>query len=207
MSSREYKLRRLNDFRRSVPFVSQRALEAIFQEARANGIPELVHRATMQKASDIVLSDHCEYGDLLYDVTLHGKERQVSNVALNPLSYLHAAVVQGGSYTDLVCDTYARKQPSYEAPWSLVVYADEVDAGDPIAPRGHTRKVWAFYFSFLEFGMANLSKEEAWLTVRICRTVDCDELSAGALIYGHLSLIVFPLRFVQTNKLIKGKRD
>ena len=178
---RASKLRRLNDFRRKVPFVSQRALEAMFEDIRANGLPELITRECMQQASNLVFSDHCEYGDLLADTSMVGIEGPAYSAALNPLSYLHAAVVQGGSYTQLVLDTYARKPPSYEAPWSLVVYSDEIDAGDPLAPRGHTRKVWAFYFSFLEFGMSILSKEEAWLTVRIARTVDCDRLDAGAV--------------------------
>jgi hypothetical protein len=135
----------------------------------------------MQQASNLVLSDHCEYGDLLADTSMVGIEGPAYSAALNPFSYLHAAVVQGGSYTQLVLDTYARKPPSHEAPWSLVVYSDEIDAGDPIAPRGHTRKVWAFYFSFLEFGSAALSKEEAWLTCRIARTVDVDRLDAGVV--------------------------
>jgi hypothetical protein len=178
---RDAKLRKLNNFRRNVPFVSQRALTAIFDEIKTNGLPELTYRHDMQEASDLVFSDHAEYGDLLAEVTMVGTEGPEGSIALNPLSYLHAAVVQGGSYTQLVLDTYARKQPSPEAPWSLVVYSDEIDAGDPLAPRGHTRKVWAFYFSFLEFGMINLSKEEAWLTVTIYRTVDCDRLDAGSI--------------------------
>ena len=65
---------------------------------------------------------------------------------------------RGGSYTQLVLDTYAKKQSSPEAPWKLVIYSDEIDAGDPLAPRWHTRKVWAFCFSFLEFGSIVLSK-------------------------------------------------
>ena len=173
------KLRKLNDFRRKVPFVSQRALTTIFEEVRVNGLPELIHRHDMQESSDLVLSDHAEYGDLMTKVTMVGIEGPETGMLVNPLSYLHAAVVQGGSYTQLVLDTYAKKQSSPEAPWQLVIYSDEIDAGDPLAPRGHTRKVWAFYFSFLEFGSIMLSKEEAWLTVTVYRTVDCDRIDAG----------------------------
>jgi len=69
------------------------------------------------------------------------------------------------------------------------MYCDEIDAGDPIAPRSHTRNVWAFYFSFLEFGMINLSKEEAWLTVTIARTVDVDLVDAG-----YVKALIRPLK-------------
>jgi len=180
VSDRISKLRRLNDFRRKVPFASQRALEAMFEDIRSNGLPELIRRHDMQEASDLMFSDHSVYGDLLANTTLVGTDgTPVPSAIVNHLSYLHAAVTQGGAYTQLVLDTCARKPASPEAPWSLVMYSDEIDAGDPIAPRGHTRKVWAFYFSFLEFGMINLSKEEAWLTVTIARTVDIDLVDAG----------------------------
>ena len=102
------KLRKLNDFRRKVPFVSQRALTTIFEEVRVNGLPELIHRHDMQESSDLVLSDHAEYGDLMTKVTMVGIEGPETGMLVNPLSYLHAAVVQGGSYTQLVLDTYAK---------------------------------------------------------------------------------------------------
>ena len=111
------KLRKLNDFRRKVPFVSQRALTTIFEDVRVNGLPELIHRHDMQESSDLVLSDHAEYGDLMTKVTMVGIEGPETGMLVNPLSYLHAAVVQGGSYTQLVLDTYAKKQSSPEAPW------------------------------------------------------------------------------------------
>ena len=90
------KLRKLNDFRRKVPFVSQRALTTIFEEVRVNGLPELIHRHDMQESSDLVLSDHAEYGDLMTKVTMVGIEGPETGMLVNPLSYLHAAVVQGG---------------------------------------------------------------------------------------------------------------
>ena len=103
-------------FQEKVPFVSQRALTTIFEEVRVNGLPELIHRHDMQESSDLVLSDHAEYGDLMTKVTMVGIEGPETGMLVNPLSYLHAAVVQGGSYTQLVLDTYAKKQSSPEAP-------------------------------------------------------------------------------------------
>ena len=41
-------------------------------------------------------------------VTMVGIEGPETGMLVNPLSYLHAAVVQGGSYTQLVLDTYAK---------------------------------------------------------------------------------------------------
>ena len=177
--SRAQKLRRLDDFRRRVPFVSQAALAGIFQEIQQHGMPELLHRHDMVEAADFNLQQHQEYGELLPDIELVDKDGQpVGSTAVNFLSYLHAAFTQGGSYTDLMCDCMEQSQEA----WNLIVYSDEIDAGDPVAPRGHTRKVWSIYFSFLEFGPMVLSQEEAWLTIRVARTVEVDNLAAGCYV-------------------------
>ena len=93
MSDRVAKLRRLNAFRRQVPFVSQRALEAIFEKMRVNGLPELVRRHDTQELSDLVFSDQAACGDLTSEVTMVGTAGPETSMVLN--SYLHAAVVQG----------------------------------------------------------------------------------------------------------------
>ena len=53
---------------------------------------------------------------------------------------------------NLVVESYKRCPSTPEKPWQMIVYSDEVDAGDPVAPRGHTRKLWSIYFSFVECG-------------------------------------------------------
>ena len=60
-------------------------------------------------------------------------------------------------------------------PWSLVLYTDEITPGDGFATTNH-RTSWLWYFTFLEFGLHNLCREELWLpfgTLRshICKTV------------------------------------
>ena len=180
---RKAKLRKLNDFRRAVPFVSQNALEAIFELVQKDGLPELHLKKHMHEATEVVLAEHSQYGELVTTQTLVGTNGvNTECVAVNPLSYMHAAVSQGGSYTELVCRTLEKKGCSPEKPWQLIVYTDEIDPGDPVAPRGHTRKVWSFYFAFVEFGMRALSKEEAWLTCEIERTCDVERIAAGAFL-------------------------
>ena len=98
-------------------------------------MPDLVHRKAMAEAAEFNLQQHQAYGELLQDIELVGKDgKPVGSTAVNFLSYLHAAFTQGGSYTELMCDRMA-KNPD---PWTLIVYSDEIDAGDPVAPRGHT---------------------------------------------------------------------
>lgn len=178
---RKAKLQKLNHFRRAVPFVSQRALEAIFELVRKDGLPELQLKKHMHETTEATFAERSQYGELVTTHTLVGiNGANTKCVGVNPLSYMHAAFSQGGSYTDLACRTLSQKGCSPEKPWQLIVYTDEIDPGDPLAPRGHTRKVWSFYFAFVEFGLHALSKEEAWLTCEIARTVDVDSVAAGA---------------------------
>ena len=137
----------------------------------------------MYEAANLGLDSCNDYGELLQEIKLVGKEgKGVESLAVNFASYVSAAFSQGGAYTILVIDTYKKFASSPEQPWRMIVYSDEIDSGDPVAPRGHTRKLWAIYFSFIEFGPIILSHEEAWLTLRLERTVDVDLVDAGRLI-------------------------
>ena len=182
-SGRQAKLRKLDQFRRDVPYVSQNALDKICQWIKQNGLPELTSRVDMWRAAELGLESCNDYGELLQEIKLVGKDggKGVESLAVNFASYVSAAFSQGGAYTNLVIDTHKKSASSPEKPWQMIVYSDEIDAGDPVAPRGHTRKLWAIYFSFVEFGPVNLSHEEAWLTLRLERTVDVDLVAAGRL--------------------------
>ena len=67
----------------------------------------------------------------------------------------------------------ALKGSAYEA------YTDEVTPGNPLAQKNN-RKFQAFYWSFLEFGVSALSREEAWFSTAITEySVHVSGLSAG----------------------------
>jgi hypothetical protein len=70
---------------------------------------------------------------------------------VNPQAYLDVLFSQRGSYFELLRDTHERTPSSFERPWRVILYADEVDPGNVLAHR-HMRKVWSFYMSVLEFG-------------------------------------------------------
>ena len=59
------KLRKLNQFRRSLPHVSASALSAILQEAAAGNIPDIHHSRGMWEATNAELNEATPYGSLL----------------------------------------------------------------------------------------------------------------------------------------------
>ena len=58
------KHRRLEQLRRSTPFVSQNALSAICQDIRKNGLPEETSRPQFTRATQAILNIECPYGPL-----------------------------------------------------------------------------------------------------------------------------------------------
>ena len=94
------------------------------------------------------------------------------------ISYIAGAYRLGGSFTELLHETALRHPCSPERPWHTILYADEFVAQNPLAVK-QTRKAWALYLSFKEFGAEALSNELAWLVVLIKRSDAAKKLSAG----------------------------
>ena len=59
---RPTKLLRLSDFRRGIPHVSQRALTAILERVRADGVPALTTRKNQREARDMIAYKSTPYG-------------------------------------------------------------------------------------------------------------------------------------------------
>jgi hypothetical protein len=177
--SREAKLRKMSRWRRSLPHVSMSALSAVLKEASTGGIPELHNRNQLREATAQEMNDETPYGKMLVDVEVVKKDDGVSEMlTINPLALLHKAFAQGGSFTDLIIETLKQKPSSPEAPWQLILYADEVVPGNQLANQNN-RKVWVMYFSFVQLGHLVLQKEEAWLCNFVCRSSVIANLSGG----------------------------
>ena len=175
---RPSKLQKLDTFKRKLPYISASALAAFLSEVKESGPPELGNRKQIQEATEHALKNTA-YGPMLSQspaVQLDGQTKGILYV--NPLSLLTAAVEQGGSFSELMPGALQEKGCSFEKPFHVLLYADEVVPGNVL---GHhvTRKVWCFYMSILEFGPLQLQKEQAWLTVMIQRTSIVNALAAG----------------------------
>ena len=60
---RAAKLRRLDGFRRRVPYISASALDAVFREIEAHGIPDIHDRKSMNQARDMIAKSDTPHGD------------------------------------------------------------------------------------------------------------------------------------------------
>ena len=95
---REQKLRRLDKFRRSQPYITARALAAVLKDVAGNGIPELHGRDHMYQAAVELMNEVTPHGRLVTPtklVKIDGGELETDVV--NPLAFMYHAVKQGGA--------------------------------------------------------------------------------------------------------------
>ena len=178
-TERAAKLRRLNQMRRSLPYVSASALSSVLQDVEEQGVPELHGRKHMKEASEKALADHNAYGDLIDSIPMVHKDGGTKMMlVINFLSVLQAAFYEGEGFCQLILDALKTSPCSIDAPWDLIYYTDEVTPGNPLSAET-SRKIQMAYLSFLQLGAVALSKEESWFCVLAKRSSIVADMEAG----------------------------
>ena len=180
MGDRAAKLRKLNDFRRRLPHCSASSLSAIMLDVRENGLPECgVSRTRLREARDLQNSEPTPFGPILQTAVVIDKHDVEQNLTIaHPLALLWTASSDSNSFSAFLQQKLKDHPPSFEKPWNLVLYSDEVTPGNPLATL-NKRKFHAIYWSFLEFGVNALSREEGWFCVTTEYSVLVAALHAG----------------------------
>ena len=176
---RETKLRKLEQFRRRLPYASESALAATIADIRSHGLPELHHRRDLYDAKMQEIRSPTPYGSLILELDLVGeKGAAVKTQNINPLAMLYRSFYGGGLLKDLIMREHAVRPSSVDQPWKLALYIDEIVPGNPLATE-NLRKCWVIYISFLELGGLALQREQAWLCAGVQRTSLVNKLEGG----------------------------
>ena len=189
MAARKRKLTSLDDLRRKVPHVSQRALDGIIAEIKRTGLPELGSRNHMRKGMELKVSEPTPYGPV-------SQELQAQNCAgkilvAHPLALIWKVVKECEPFAEFMTQCLERHPCSFERPWNLVLYADEVVPGDQIGGK-RKRKFQAVYYSFMEFTPIALSHEDMWFTLTTTRSTEVSKLAGGmANVFGTIMKELF----------------
>ena len=178
---RAAELRELQAMRSRLPHMSHSAFSAVLTELRDRQ-PRLTSRQSVRLARDTVIDmqgPERPYGALHQRVPLQKKNGTVYNLEIiNPFAMLFHVVATCGAFSAMFCTALRATPPSLARPWNLIMYADEVVPGNPLKGQNF-RKSYAFYFSFMELGMAALSREAAWFTFAIMRTSLLKDFDGG----------------------------
>ena len=178
MGDRSAKLRKLNDFRRRLPHCTASALSAILADVRETGIPD-GDRNAMRHARDLQNSEPTPFGPVLQTLTVFDNDDEEQKLTIaHPFALLWKASSDCDSFMTFFRAKLADHPPSLENPWHLLLYTDEVTPGNPLATL-NKRKFHALYWSFLEFGVTALSREECWFCVATEYSIYVTPLSAG----------------------------
>ena len=176
LPGRAKKLRKLEDLRRNVPYVSQSALAGVIDHLKTHGIPEAASRSQFSRATKAMLSGEYPYGQLKCMLDLEALDGATIQVpVLNLKSYMAALFDESSSYSSLLLRT---RRSTFDDKWGLVMYMDEVTPGNVLSGR-LTRKSWCIYGSMLDFTLDDLSHELAWMPVAHIRSTLVDKLKGG----------------------------
>jgi hypothetical protein len=158
MEGRPLKLARLQSLRSRLPFISQTALAQVLKEAERTPLPTTCRRADIRDARNAAVKLVTPYGQVHQQVTFDGADGPITSEIQHPFAILYHSCLSSKPMSDLIRRLAAASPPSIHAPWNIILYTDEVLPGNQLAYRS-SRKMWAIYWSVLEFGSAVLSDE------------------------------------------------
>ena len=177
MADRPSKLRKLERLRRRIPHVSASALSAILNEVQRE-MPELSSRNAIREARNSALNDDTPYGSIFTTIVLTSSTGDHHFDIVNPFALLYYVFLNCSAFRAAMDAALAIRPSTHDAPWRIVLYCDEVTPGNQLA-QDNLRKLWAFYFSFMEFGAAILSQEDAWFCYASIRSCRVNKAQAG----------------------------
>ncbi len=154
-------------------YVSTSALSAVFDEIREFGLPEHSSQRTIKRARDSEFNDATTtpYGCVIRTIDI-GKDDRGLAVAFwyaDPRSNLYYMIRSCDRLRAFILRTLELHPCSPTNPWTVILYDDEILAGNVLLHHNH-RKSWAYYYSFLEFGVAALSSEFLWFTLTVSKS-------------------------------------
>ena len=177
--SHEGELRRLQNFRSRVPYVSQNALSQILQIAKSEPLPELCRRTDIRDARNSTTAQITAYGPIHETITVPAAAGAPINVEYqNPFAIFHYMCKHDPDYAELVKRTHAETPSSVHAPWTIILYSDEVSPGNQLSNRNE-RKSEALYWNVLQFGSAVLSDEHSWLELVVVKSNTRQRMRGG----------------------------
>lgn len=159
MEDRPAKMRRLQQVRASLPPMSSRALAAVMAAAAKEQLP-VAGRTEMRRARNAIADEQTPAGRLHERIRVplaRGGDLELE--IQNPLAMLYKVCSVSASLAGLVRRVAAATPPTPELPWRMVLYTDEILPGNQLGYKS-ARKMWAVYWSILDWGSAALSDEE-----------------------------------------------
>ena len=184
MSDRERDRDRLNALGR-VTYVTHRGLASLLAQIKQQGIPEHTSRSAQSRALNNLVDTETPYGKILQTMSLRSRTGSTVDITVQaPLAMLSFCASERAPFARLLDTTLQRWPSSHETPWDLIIYADEVVPNN-VLKHENFQRVQAIYLSFLQFGPAVLSNEQAWFVITTVRSNLVAKLDGGMSFVVH----------------------
>ena len=154
-------------------YVSARALAAVATNIKLHGLPSGISRTTIGRKRSRAANRDTPFGQLIQE-----RELVLNTGGCISLPFVHPAAILW------VC---CEQCPEFKEFFASVIngqrlqvaeYCDEVVPGRELIAY-NDKKLWVLYWSFLDFGPAALSNEDAWLTGLTVRSSIVKKIAGG----------------------------
>ena len=168
-------------------FVSKSGIAHLLGTVKAEGLPQTFDRSAQYRARKKATATQTPYGKLVDSMPIVFPDgTEVSIAFQNPLAFLYYICQKSADYAEIVREALERHPCSPATPWNLIMYQDGVDPSDGLS-NNHSRKSCVWYWSFQEFGLQHLAKEEVWGTLCVMRSTQANQLEGGiTTLFGRL---------------------
>ena len=151
----------------------------MLEDVRDRGVPEAISARSMARARRDVAEQATPFGNLQQTCKFLDKQGTYIELPIQaPLAMLHFAAEYSPQFAKYITDAFRQRPSSFDKPWEVVLYCDEVVCGNPLAHK-QGRKVQGVYWSLLELGATALSDELCWFEAAAYRTTITSRLLGG----------------------------
>ena len=180
-------------------YVSQTALEAVLKEVAAcPDVADSASRRGIKRARDSALDVETPHGQLVTNIMVPvqtkgkspagGEEIQIVPTELPMLNIMAFLWHLCNSMPGLAAffQRQLAKYPSTAgSPWRMALYNDEISPGNQLKS-SNTRKLQAWYLSFIEFDAEGRCQENLWFTLCLARSSLVSRIQGGLSGLTHL---------------------
>ncbi len=173
------KLEALTTLRQKLPYISQSALSAVLTELLRAPLPFAASRRDIRLARRDIARQMTPFGPLVQEVDVRRKDGAVFNMPIqHPWAMLHFASEHCCNLSRIIEKTCISSPCTPTAPWDLILYSDEITPGNQLKP-DNSRKTWAVYYAFAQYGAEALQNEDVWLVATLIRAPTIEHIAGG----------------------------
>ena len=139
--TRQSKLRRLDNYRRSVPHASVSALAKIAETIR--DMPDMHYRSAFKEARDRMVSQITPYGPVLQQLDLESiAGGELPLLIAHPFAQLFVSYSNCEPFRLLINDACAKRPPSHDSPWNIIRCSDEIVPSNNLSYENRRKNLW-----------------------------------------------------------------